>query len=70
MHEVNSLDLLALETGAFYLMDRGYLDFARLHRMHEAGSFFVTRSKRNTLLARRYSHEVVRENTRVVCGQT
>ena len=70
MHEVNSLDLLDPEPGAFYLMDRGYLDFARLHRLHAAGSFFVTRSKRNTLLARRYSHEVDRKKTRVICDQT
>ena len=41
------LDLLLPEPGAFYVMDRGYLDFARLHRLHEAGSFFVTCAKSN-----------------------
>ena len=45
MHEVNILDQLLPEAGAFYVMDRGYLDFERLYRFHEAGSFFVTRGK-------------------------
>ena len=44
-HEVNVLDLLVPEPGAYYVMDRGYLDFDRLYRLHEAGSFFVTRAK-------------------------
>ena len=44
LHDVNALDLLIPEPGAFYIMDRGYLDFDRLHRLHEAGSFFVTRA--------------------------
>ena len=47
LHEVNILDQLIPEPGAFYVMDRGYLDFARLHRFHDAGSFFVTRAKSN-----------------------
>jgi hypothetical protein len=45
MHEVNVLDNLVLEPGAFYVMDPGYLDFARLFQMHQAGAFFVTRAK-------------------------
>ena len=45
MHEVNILDQLLPEPGAFYVMDRGFLDFERLYRFHEAGSFFVTRGK-------------------------
>ena len=69
-HEVNVLDDLAIEPGAFYLMDRGYLDFARLHRIHETGAFFVTRSKSNTKFKRRYSHPVDRETTNIVCDQT
>lgn len=69
-HEVNVLDDLVIEPGAFYLMDRGYLDFARLHRIHETGAFFVTRSKSNTRFKRRYSHPVERETTNIVCDQT
>ena len=69
-HEVNVLDDLVLEPGAFYLMDRGYLDFARLFVIHEARAFFVTRAKSNTKLRRRYSHPVDRVNTSVICDQT
>lgn len=47
LHEVNILDQLLPEAGAFYLIDRGYLDFARLYRFHQAGSFFVIRAKTN-----------------------
>jgi hypothetical protein len=60
LHEVNILDHLAPEPGAFYLMDRGFLDFDRLHRFHQAGSFFVTRAKSNLRVVRRYSHPVDR----------
>ena len=56
MHDVNVLDLLLPEAGAYYVMDRGYLDFERLYRLHEAGSFFVTRAKSNFKAERRYSH--------------
>ena len=69
-HEVNVMDDLALEPGAFYLMDRGYLDFARLFVIHEAKAFFVTRSKSNTKFKRRYSHPVDRAGTMVLCDQT
>ena len=69
-HEVNTLDDLVLEAGAFYLMDRGYLDFARLFVIHEAQAFFVTRAKRNTQFMRRYSRPVDRANTAVICDQT
>ena len=69
-HEVNTLDDLVLEAGAFYLMDRGYLDFARLYVIHEAKAYFVTRAKRNTQFARRYSHLVDRANTAIICDQT
>jgi Transposase DDE domain len=48
LHDVNILDQLIPEAGAFYVMDRGYIDFQRLYRLHQAGSFFVTRAKRNT----------------------
>ena len=62
MHDVNVLDLLVPEPGAYYVMDRGYLDFERLHRLHEAGSFFVTRAKSNLKAERRYSHPVDRDD--------
>jgi hypothetical protein len=69
-HEVNVMDDLVLEPGAFYLMDRGYLDFERLFVIHEAKAFFVTRAKSNTKFKRRYSHPVDRINTNVLCDQT
>ena len=69
LHDVNALDLLIPEPGAFYIMDRGYLDFERLHRLHEAGSFFVTRAKSNLKAQRRYSHPVDR-STGLICDQT
>jgi hypothetical protein len=47
LHDVNVLDLLVPEPGAFYLMDRGYPDFARLYALHQAGNSFVTRAKSN-----------------------
>ena len=69
-HEVNVLDDLVIEPGAFYLMDRGYLDFSRLFVIHEAQAFFVTRAKSNTRFKRRYSHPVDQINTSVLCDQT
>jgi hypothetical protein len=68
-HDVNILDHLFPEPGSFYVMDRGYLDFARLYRFHEAGSFFVTRAKSNLKAQRRYSHPVDR-STGLICDQT
>jgi len=58
LHDVNVLDILIPEPGAFYVMDRGYVDFRRLHAMHEASAFFVTRAKRKFQFKRRYSREV------------
>jgi hypothetical protein len=69
MHEVNILDQLLPEAGAFYIMDRGFLDFERLYRFHEAGSFFVTRGKSNLKVQRRYSHPVDR-TTGLICDQS
>lgn len=69
MHEVNILDHLLPEPGAFYIMDRGFLDFERLHRFHSSGSFFVTRGKSNLQVRRRYSHTVDR-STGLICDQT
>ena len=69
LHDVNVLDLLLPEPGAFYVMDRGYIDFERLHRLHQAGSFFVTRAKSNLKAQRRYSRPVDR-STGLICDQT
>ena len=69
-HEVNVLDALTPEPGAFYLLDRGYMDFARLHTLHEAGSFFLIRAKRGLRVKRRYSHPIDRIGTTVLCDQT
>jgi len=68
MHDVNVLDLLLPEAGAFYVMDRGYLDFARLYTLDQAGSFFVTRAKRNMNARRVYSTTVDR-STGLICDQ-
>lgn len=69
LHEVNVLDDLIIEAGAFYLMDRGYIDFKRLHAIHVAGGFFVTRAKSNTRFERRYSNPVDRANSNIVFDQ-
>jgi len=69
LHEVNVLDQLLPEPGAFYIMDRGFLDFERLHRFHTAGSFFVIRAKANLKVKRRYSHTVDR-STGLICDQS
>ena len=68
-HEVNVLDELITEPGAFYVMDRGYIDFERLGRLNKAGSFFVTRAKSNLRVQRRYSHKVDK-TTGLICDQT
>jgi len=60
VHDVNLLDELLLEAGAFYLLDRGYVDFARLHVFTQACAFFVTRAKKNMQFYRRSSHQVER----------
>jgi len=69
VHDVNILDILIPEAGAFYVMDRGYLDFARLYSLHLNNSFFVTRAKSNFKFNRIYSHNVNR-TTGVICDQT
>ena len=58
LHDVNVLDEIAIEAGAFYVFDRGDLDFERLYRFTLSGAFFVVRTKSNILLQRRYSHAV------------
>jgi transposase len=69
LHDVHALDLLELEAGAIYVMDRGYVDFARLHALHLAGAFFVTRAKSNMNFHRIYSAKSDR-STGVICDQT
>ena len=67
-HEVNVLDMLSIEAGAFYVMDRGYLDFGRLFALHQTGAFFVTRAKRGMDARRVYSSPTDR-STGVICDQ-
>lgn len=68
VHDVNILDQLIIELGAIYIMDRGYLDFARLYKIHRASAFFVTRAKRNFSRTRLYS-QPVDKSTGVQCDQ-
>lgn len=67
-HDVNALDLLVPEPGAYYVMDRGYLDYARLHTLHRAGSFFVTRARSNFKF-KRVSSQPVDRKSGLVCDQ-
>lgn len=69
LHDVNVLDMLLPEPGAIYVMDRAYVDFQRLHTLHLAGAFFVTRAKSNLDARRLYSSPVDR-STGLVCDQT
>lgn len=69
IHDVNILDDIIPEVGAFYIMDRGYLDFARLYIFHQCLAFFVTRAKGNFQFRRLYSHPVDK-STGLRCDQT
>lgn len=69
LHDVHALDMLVPEAGAIYVMDRGYVDFARLHRLHEAGAFFVTRAKSNLNAHRVYSARTDRTSG-IIADQT
>ena len=69
LHDVNLLDQLIPLPGAYYIMDRGYLDFSRLYRIHSFKAFFVVRSKTNIQFKRRYSHPIDR-TTSLICDQT
>lgn len=69
MHDVNVLDYLLPAPGAYYLMDRGYLDFERLYEIDICQAFFVTRAKDNFTFKRRYSRPVDR-TTGLICDQT
>jgi hypothetical protein len=68
LHDVNVLDLLTFEAGAFYVMDRGYVDFARLYALHQAGAFFVTRAK-SPMDARRVYSAPTDRSTGVISDQ-
>jgi hypothetical protein len=69
LHDVNVLDILVPQPGAFYIMDRGYVDFARLYALHQAQTYFVTRAKRRMQFQRRYSRPVDK-STGLRCDQT
>lgn len=69
LHDVNVLDILLPEPGAFYIMDRAYVDFERLFSLHLAGAFYVVRAKARTQYRRRYSHPVDKSGG-VQCDQT
>ena len=69
LHDVHALDMLLPEPGAIYVMDRGYMDFARLYVLHQAGAFFVTRAKSNLDAHRVYSAQADK-SAGVICDQT
>ena len=68
LHDVHVLDRLVFEAGAFYVMDRGYVDFARLYALHQAGAFFVTRAK-SSMHARRVYSAPTDRSTGVIADQ-
>lgn len=70
--DVKALDVILFELGAFYIVDRGYLDFSRLYTVHTAGSFFVTRAKHNTKMRRLYANTVTDDAKQrgIRCDQT
>jgi len=69
VHDINVLDILIPEPGSFYVMDRGYLDFARLYFLHQTGAFFIVRAKSNLKFRRLYSH-LIDKSTGLRCDQT
>ena len=69
VHDVNVLDVISFETDSFYIMDRGYVDYKRLYRIHQCSAFFVTRAKDNMNYRRLYSHGVDKTKG-VLCDQT
>ena len=68
VNDVNFLDTVTFESGAFYIMDRGYIDFGRLYAIHTAGAYFVTRAKNNMSWERRYS-KPIDKSTGILCDQ-
>ena len=69
VHDVNVLDLLPIEAGAYYVMDKGYVDFERLYSIHQASAFWITRAKNNFSYTRQYS-KPIKETTGIICDQT
>lgn len=69
VHDVNALDELPIEAGAYYVMDKGYVDFTRLYAIHQASAFWITRAKDNFSYARQYSAEVDK-TIGIICDQT
>jgi hypothetical protein len=69
VHDVNALDFISFEANSFYVMDRGYVDYKRLYRIHQCNAFYVTRAKDNMNYRRLYSREVDK-STGVQCDQT
>lgn len=69
MHDVNVLDYITIIADSFYILDRGYIDFSRLYRLHKAEAFFITRTKKNMDFERMYSAKVDK-STSVKCDQT
>jgi hypothetical protein len=57
-HDVNALEVLVVEPGAFYVMDRGYLDFSRLHTLHQAGAYFIIRVRKDLRFVRYVSQPI------------
>lgn len=68
IHDVNFLDMINIESGAYYVMDRGYLDYERLFKINLSGAFFVTRLKNNSAFKRLYSNEANKESG-IKCDQ-
>ena len=69
MHDVNVLDMITIVADSFYILDRGYIDFARLFQVHKAGAYFITRAKKNLDFERMYSAKVDKA-TGLKCDQT
>ena len=69
MHDVNILDILPVQPGAFYLMDKAYIDFRRLYKIHSVEAFFVTRAKEN-LRVKRICSRKINKNKGLQCDQT
>src|SRR5690606_38648377 len=69
VHDVNALDFVSFEVNGIYVMDRGYVDYKRLYRIHICGAFFITRAKDNMDFRRLYSHKADKSKG-VLCDQT
>lgn len=68
VHDINGLDVFPIESGSYYVMDKGYIDFGRLYRIHKSGAFYVTRAKYNLTFVR-ISSKQVNKNYGVKCDQ-